>query len=158
MKPETPLTADELAWKRLEPHAPSERFKTEEQYGDFVRDLHRRVGIGDQDGLIASWLLSLLPPYTSPPIGYELKCLVCARVKPWGTWDSVTGVTACVDCRDARYLLPHNERLGEEQLLAYIRKLEAVVAEAKKVKFWGGAYGLRGFNEALAALDERGQE
>ena len=40
------------------------------------------------------------------------------------------------------------------ELLAYIRNLEGVVEEAKKVKFWGGAYGLRGFNEAVAALEK----
>jgi len=40
------------------------------------------------------------PPGVEPPeSGAVLKCLLCAREKPWGTWQA--GVAVCVDCRDA---------------------------------------------------------
>ena len=42
-----------------------------------------------------------LPP---PRVGMEVTCLLCARVKPWGTFDSNTGAVVCVDCRDAAYV------------------------------------------------------
>jgi hypothetical protein len=37
----------------------------------------------------------------APAVGARLLCLVCAYHKPWGIWDGATGVSVCLDCRDA---------------------------------------------------------
>lgn len=37
----------------------------------------------------------------SPGVGAPLLCLVCAYYKPWGIFDSRTGVSVCEECRDA---------------------------------------------------------
>lgn len=37
----------------------------------------------------------------APAVGVELLCLVCAYWKPWGIFDSRTGVSVCAECRDA---------------------------------------------------------
>jgi hypothetical protein len=39
-------------------------------------------------------------PRTEAPSPCDLLCLVCARMKPWGIWDEVSGVAVCVECRD----------------------------------------------------------
>lgn len=40
-------------------------------------------------------------PVAPPPAGSEQKCLVCEQIKPWGVFDSATGVSVCVECRNA---------------------------------------------------------
>lgn len=37
----------------------------------------------------------------TPPVGATLLCLVCAYYKPWGIFNSRTGIAVCTDCRDA---------------------------------------------------------
>lgn len=38
---------------------------------------------------------------STPEVGAELLCLICAFRKPWGVFDSTTGAAVCVECRDA---------------------------------------------------------
>ena len=38
--------------------------------------------------------------YTEPEVGEVRPCLVCGQNKPWGIFDSRTGATICVECRD----------------------------------------------------------
>ncbi len=39
--------------------------------------------------------------FQEPPVGAIRHCIVCARYGPWGIWDSKTGATVCVSCREA---------------------------------------------------------
>ena len=41
-----------------------------------------------------------VPTTEAPSPGAVLLCIVCARYKPWGIWDSTSGVTVCIECRD----------------------------------------------------------
>ena len=38
---------------------------------------------------------------TPPKAGESRECLLCSRVKPWGTFSTTTGAVVCKDCRDA---------------------------------------------------------
>jgi hypothetical protein len=40
------------------------------------------------------------PNIPAPTAGAQMLCLVCAAYKPWGIFDTATGVTVCVECRD----------------------------------------------------------
>lgn len=40
------------------------------------------------------------PLQHAPAVGAEMACLLCSRVRPWGTWHP-SGVAVCVECRDA---------------------------------------------------------
>lgn len=66
----------------------------ESQVADQLHDICPKCSVGTMKSLEAM----RIPP---PAVGANLDCLVCAYVKPWGIFDSATGVAVCVDCRDA---------------------------------------------------------
>lgn len=35
-----------------------------------------------------------------PPVGALMLCMICALEKPWGVFDSKTGASVCIECRD----------------------------------------------------------